>query len=515
MATVTQLRIVHDHEIIEPDVEVAIIGAGISGIGMAIYLKRAGIEDFTILERSDDIGGTWRDNTYPGVGVDIPAQAYQFSFELNPTWSRTFAKGHEVKAYLDHIVAKYEIKRHIQFNEYVRSRVFDESSNTWVLDLGDRSLRARFVISAIGAFVDPKPVNIDGLENFAGKVIHSASWDHKFSLERKRVSLIGTGASAVQILPEIANKCKSVHVYQRTPIWVGPKIDLVTPYYLRAIYKRYPDLQGIVRKFSARASEFVLIDFVVNYQKVKAISNFVTFLGRHVWYRTQVKDKALRDKLTPSYGIGCKRPSVSNSYLSTFNRDNVTLITSPISKVIETGVELENREVIESDVIVLATGFTLSSDPANYVKTPVKGRNGFDLANEYQNKRLRSYESVSIPKLPNHFMIFGPYGWTGGTWHSLVETAATHIVRVLKESQRRNAVFVEVKDEACDRWTEEMRRRIDSSLFFSNNCQSANSYYFDHHEDSPFLRPSSAKEAMKSARSFCLDDYVFETKPRR
>jgi cation diffusion facilitator CzcD-associated flavoprotein CzcO len=223
-----------------------------------------------------------------------------------------------------------------------------------------------------------------------------------------------------------------------------------------------------------------------------------------------VKDPELRRKLTPEYGMGCKRPSVSNDYLRTFNRENVELITEPIDRVTPAGIATAEGER-PLDAIIMATGFRLASDPENYRRTPVRGRDGFDLATQYEEHRLKAYESISMPGLPNHFMIFGPYGWTGSSWHVLVQTASTHIVRVLEEARRRRATFVEVSEEATDRYHGTVLERMSGSIWFSNNCDGANSYYFDHHGDVPYVRPTSGREAGRAARSFPLDDYRFET----
>jgi cation diffusion facilitator CzcD-associated flavoprotein CzcO len=225
---------------------------------------------------------------------------------------------------------------------------------------------------------------------------------------------------------------------------------------------------------------------------------------------SQVKDPETRRKLTPDYGMGCKRPSVSNNYLRTFNRDNVELITDGIDRVTAKGVRAADGTERELDALILATGFRLASDPANFHRTPVRGRDGFDLATQYEEHRLKAYESISMPGLPNHFMIFGPYGWTGASWHVLVQTASTHISRVLEEAYRRGATEVEISEEATDRYHEGVLERMTGSLWFSNRCDGANSYYFDHHGDVPYVRPSSGREAAKAARSFRLSDYRYE-----
>ncbi len=495
---------------LEPDHEVAIVGAGLGGIGMAIALRRAGIENLVILERASDIGGTWRDNRYPGIAVDIPAQAYQFSYELNPDWSRVFASGAEVKSYIDQCADRYELRRFVRLDSEVRSRTWDENSHLWRLELPDRTLTARFVVSAIGAFVNPMQPAIEGLDRFRGTVIRSAAWDPVVELGGKRVAVIGTGASAVQIVPEIAKDVARLDVYQRTPIWVGPKLDWPTPRAAHWLFRRVPRIQQLVRATVTRGVEAGLVGVVVHHDRFGWITRTAGWLARNVWYRAQVRDPEVRRRLTPEYEVGCKRPSVSNSYLRTFNRPNVQLVSDAIEKVTETGIRTVDGREREIDVLVLATGFRMSTDPENYRQNPVRGRDGFDLATFYAENRVRSYESVSMPGLPNHFMIFGPYGWTGGTWHVLVETAAHHIVRVIQEAHRREATFVEVTPEAADRWTQFAVHRLSRSLWQSGSCASANSYYFDHHGDTPFLRPTSAKQAWKAARSFPMDDYSFE-----
>jgi cation diffusion facilitator CzcD-associated flavoprotein CzcO len=256
-----------------------------------------------------------------------------------------------------------------------------------------------------------------------------------------------------------------------------------------------------------------LVGLVVHHDQLGWITRLGGWLGRNVWYR-QVRDPEVRRRLVPGYEIGCKRPSVSNTYLRAFNRRNVELVTEPIERVTPTGVRTADGHEREVDVLILATGFRMATDPENYRLNPVRGRDGFDLADHYANHRVRSYESISMPGLPNHFMIFGPYGWTGGTWHQLVETASHHIVRVIGEARRRGATAVEVSEEATERWTAFARERLGRSLWATGSCAASNSYYFDHHGDTPFLRPTSSRQAWHAARTFPLDDYRFETPAR-
>jgi cation diffusion facilitator CzcD-associated flavoprotein CzcO len=497
-------------EVSAPEHEVAIIGAGFSGLGMGSALRRAGIEDFVILERADDIGGTWRDNTYPGIGVDIPSYAYQFSYDLRPEWTRVFPKGAEVKAYIDRYASERELRPHIRLGTEVSERQWDEEGKFWRLRIngGSEEVTARFVISAIGPFVDPKPSGIEGVEDFEGEVIHSARWDHEADLAGKRVAIVGTGASAVQIVPLVAREAARLDVYQRTPIWIFPKFDPKIPKPLQRLLERVPFAQRLLHRVVSEVVEFILIRGALNYTRIPFAIRGIEAHCK-AFLRSQVRDPETRRKLTPDYGFGCKRPSISNHYLRAFNRENVELVTDPIERVTAKGVRTADGREREVDTLVLATGFRLQFDPENYRRTPVQGRDDFDLADHYQRHRLKAYESISIPGLPNHFMIFGPYGWTGASWHVLVETASRHIVRVLAEARRRGATEVEVTPEATDRYHEMVLARMSRSLWGASNCETSNSYYFDHHGDIPYVRPTTSREAHRASRTFPLDDYRF------
>ncbi len=322
------------------------------------------------------------------------------------------------------------------------------------------------------------------------------------------MAIIGTGASAVQIVPTIAPEVSQLDVYQRTPIWVSPKFDPPIPEFVKGLFARAPLAQKLSFRVADAITEFFLINIVVHYDKVPFVVRAVEHANKR-FIAAQVKDPELRQKLTPDYDFGCKRPSVSNHYLKAFNRPNVELLTDPVQRITATGVIAGGLER-EVDVLVLATGFYLASAPENYRRRPVRGRDGFDLAQHYEDYRLKAYESISMPGLPNHFMIFGPYGWTGASWHVLVQSASRHIVRVITEAHRRGAVEVEVRQEATDRYHEFVQERMVKSLFYGSNCATANSYYFDHHGDAPYLRPTSGRQAHRAARTFPLDDYRFK-----
>ncbi|MUM19758.1 NAD(P)/FAD-dependent oxidoreductase [Mycobacterium sp. CBMA271] len=493
-----------------PDHQVVIIGAGLSGIGVARDLSRAGVQDVTIFERASGVGGTWRDNTYPGIGVDVPAQAYQFRDACNPDWSRFYAKGPEVLAYVERLTDEFGVRDLIRFNSEVGERHWDDEADVWRLKVNGRDVTARFVIVAAGPFPEPKPAELPGLDDFTGTVVKSASWDQTVDLKGQRVAIIGTGASAVQIIPEIAREVGHLDVYQRTPIWIFPKFDPTTPGPVKSFFRRVPFAQRVLQESLELVYAGVLVYGVMYYANVKVIPQAVSGFLRNVTYRMAVPDKELRAKLTPDYDFGCKRPAVSSAYLQTFNRDNVDLITDPIETITATGIRTRSGTERKIDVLVLATGFRLFFDPQIYRDTPVIGRDGFNLADFYQDHQPWSYHGISTPGLPNYFQVFGQYGWTGGTWHSVVDTAAAHISRVIAEAQRLGATDVEVRKDATDAWTEKVRGRYATSLFQVGNCSTANSYYFDHNGESAYIRPMTTQAARRSSRTFPLHDYAFE-----
>jgi cation diffusion facilitator CzcD-associated flavoprotein CzcO len=497
------------------DHEVVIIGAGFGGIGAAITLKRAGIDDFAVLERSGDIGGTWNANTYPGVAVDVPSFSYQFSFEKNPRWSRVFAKGAEVKAYVDHCADKYGVRGHLRLHTEVVERTWDDDRHLWSLRLADGSeVTTRYVVSAIGAFVDPLEPDIPGLDAFAGKVIRSQSWDHGFDAAGKRVAVIGTGASAVQLIPPLARDAARLTVYQRRPIWLFAKPDYKIPPAVQWAFARVPGVQALVRLVTSALVEWFIVGTVVFGRRVPLLTRIPEH-GCRAFLRSQVKDPELRRKLTPRYGFGCKRPGMSNHYYRAFTRPTTELVTDRIERITPTGIVSADGMERPIDVLVLATGFRLSNDPETYRRHPVRGRDGFDLAEAIANEPLAAYEGVSMPRLPNAFSIFGPYSWTGSSWHVMVENQARHVVRVLREAQRRGATAVEVRPEALERFMAFVRRRTADALPLSAACDTAGTYYRDHHGEVSLLRPTTSMQAWYASRRFPLDDYEYRTGPGR
>ena len=511
----------------QPDHEILIVGAGFSGIGAAISLDRAGMSDFSIIEAGDGVGGTWHWNTYPGIAVDIPSFSYQFSFEQSPDWSRTYAPGGELKTYAEHCVDKYGLRSRIRFATLVLSAEFDEDRGWWRvqiepsgpsggsarLDEGEaklgpaherREVTARFLINASGVLTTPNLPDIAGVDTFAGVTIHTARWDHSQDLAGKRVAVIGTGASAVQVIPEIAPKVSSLTVFQRTPIWCFPKFDVPLAAPIRWAM-RIPGGKSLQR-LASQAYVEATFPIAAQYFSVFPLAKQMEAAGR-AYLRRQVHDPDLRKQLTPRYAVGCKRPGFHNTYLSTFNRDNVHLVVDPIDRITPTGVVTADGTSNEVDVLILATGFKVM-DSDNIPTFTVTGVGGQTLARFWDEHRLQAYEGVSIPGFPNLFSVFGPYGYVGSSYFALVEAQTHHIVRCLTSARGRGATRIEISEAANARYFDEMMSKRHRQVFWQDSCKSANSYYFDKHGDVP-LRPATTVEAYWRSRHFAIDDYRF------
>ncbi|MCB0221233.1 MAG: NAD(P)/FAD-dependent oxidoreductase [Chrysiogenetes bacterium] len=492
------------------DYEVIVVGAGFSGIGAGIALKKAGINSFVILEKAHDLGGTWRDNTYPGIAVDITSLTYSFSFEQNPRWSRLFAPGAELQAYANHCTDKYKLRSHMRFNTTVKRAVFDQKKHRWHMELEDgNSLSARFVINATGGLTQPKKPDIKGIDSFEGKMVHTARWDHSYDLRGKRVAVIGTGATSVQLVPAIADKVEHMDVYQRTPIWLLSKPDYAMPDALKTAFQYVPGAQTGVRLLTTAATEVVMVLGVVYNKQVPGLVK----AGERACLRNLEKqvpnDPELRRKLTPSYGFGCKRPSFSNEYFKTFTREDVDLVTEPIREITKDAIITADGQERKIDTLILATGFKVF-EKGNLPPYEIYGVGGTELGKFWEDNRFQAYEGATVPKFPNYFAVLGPYSTSGASWFAMVECQTRHALRCIKEARRRQATYVEVKQKPHDDYFKEIQRRQQNTVFFNNNCGAANSYYFDQHGDAPFLRPSSGFEMWLHSHTFPLGHYRFK-----
>jgi cation diffusion facilitator CzcD-associated flavoprotein CzcO len=500
--------VISSSERASPQYDVIVVGAGFSGLGAGIKLKEAGIDNFIILESAHDLGGTWRDNTYPGIAVDITSFSYSYSFEQNPFWSRVFAPGQELQAYAQHCAQKYGLTSHFRFRCRVKCARFDQARHMWRIELENgETFTTRYLISATGGLTQPKMPDIPGIATFKGKIMHTARWDHGYDMTNQRVAIIGTGATAVQLVPTIAPSLKQLYVYQRTPIWIVPKPDRGVPPLVQQMFHRVPGMQSSVRLAAGLATEMVMVFGVIyNKQLPNVVKRLEALCLRHL--EKQVPDPVLREKLTPKYGFGCKRPSFSSDFYLAFNRPNVELVTEGIERIEPTGILTKDGQKREIDTLICATGFKVF-ERGNLPSYEVWGRDDLELADFWDQNRYQAYEGATVAGFPNYFMVLGPYSTTGASWFSMVEAQVNHALRCILEARKRGATRIEVKQEAHDAFFADILKRQTNTVFFNNNCATSNSYYFDKHGDAPFLRPASGLELWWRSRHFPLNDYQF------
>ncbi|MFE4371737.1 flavin-containing monooxygenase [Streptomyces sp. NPDC056835] len=495
-----------------PDHEVLVIGAGFAGIGAAIGLRRAGIDDFLVLDEQDGAGGTWHANRYPGIAVDITGFSYSYTFEPLPSPSRLFPPGAELKAYADHCVDTYGIRPRIRLNAKVVRAGYDAARHQWQVVLADgTALTARFVICATGWLTRPKSPALDGLEDFRGEVVHTAAWDPSLKLAGRRVAVIGTGASAVQVVPAIAPEVARLDVYQRTPIWIFPKPDLALPETARRLFAAAPWTQRAVKALTDAVTEGSFVIAMVHHRRFPFLVRAGEAVSR-LYLRREVRgDRDLIDRLTPAYALGCKRPSFARGYWRSFTRDNVGLVTDPIERVTPTAVRTADGTERETDVVVLATGFHVLENLPSF---PMTGPDGRDLREFWRTERFQAYEGSSVKGFPNLWFIVGPYSFTGGSWFGAIDYQVTHALRVIREARRRDATQAVIRPEPHDRSFRATLRRQRGTIFASPRCRGSNSYYFDGtHGDAPAVRPATTYEAAWRARHFDLDDYRYDSPP--
>jgi len=493
------------------DYEVAIVGSGFSGIGTGIKLKKMGIDNFVILEKAGELGGTWRDNTYPGFTVDVPALTYSYSFEQNPEWSNLYAPQQELLAYANTVANKYDVRRHIQFNRTVQKAVYDESRNLWTIHFeGGQTITARYLVRATGFLPVPKMPDIEGINTFQGKMMHTAKWDHSYSLAGKRVGFIGTGATGIQAIPEIAPVVGSMAVYQRTPIWLMPKNDLVMSERMKKLFRYVPGFQHLMRLITCGLTDAVLIGTFVKYTRLGwLLRKLEKTCVNHI--RSQVKDPALAEKFIPPYNFGCKRPSFTNKFYPVFNQENVELVTDTIARITPKGIVTVDGKEREFDVLICATGFSTPFDRAG-ATLQVFGKDGLELTDFWEENRYQAFMGASVPNFPNFFMLFGPYSLCSGSYFGMIENQSRHLIRCLEAARKRNANYIEVKKESHDADFQKMLSRMPSTVFKAGSCSLSNSYYFNRHGDSPFIRPSLGIITWWESHSFSMNHYNFASR---
>jgi cation diffusion facilitator CzcD-associated flavoprotein CzcO len=471
---------------ITPDVDVLIVGAGISGIGVGIALQRSGEQSFLLLEAAATLGGTWRDNSYPGVAVDIPSVSYCYPHDTDFPWSRVFAPGDEILRYVQHCVDKYALGPRIRYNTRVQTARFDQALDRWACSLSDGTvLTARHLVAATGLFGAPITPAIPGLDGFVGPVMHTAHWNHRCELRGARVAVIGTGASAVQVVPELAEITERLLVFQRTPIWVSPRVDLALAPPGRWSLRRLAAVRSLLRFASEAVLEFLTFA-IVQYQRVPFLVGGIESVVRR-WMRAQVADPETAERLLPQYRLGCKRPTASSRYLQVFDRASASLVTASITRIDATSIHTDDGEQYDVDAIILATGFR-TTEPGNNPSFEVIGRGGTSLAQFWARRGREAYAGVTVPGFPNFFLAAGPFAG-GFNWFTMLDAHIAHILGCLALLKARGRTRVEVRPDAHERYMRAIRRRARRSVINVPHCAAAHSYYLDGHGEASLTLP--------------------------
>jgi cation diffusion facilitator CzcD-associated flavoprotein CzcO len=476
-----------------------IIGAGFTGLGAAIKLRQAGLkdeEDIVILERSDRLGGTWRDTTYPGASCDIPSLLYSFSFVKNPAWSRTYSPAAEICRHLEDIATRFDIRRHIRFGHDVSGLSFDESSGVWTATTNQgKRFRARTVVLASGPLSEARFPNIRGIERYEGHKIHSARWDDGYDFTGKRVGVIGTGASAVQIIPELVKQAGFVKVFQRTPGWVLPRLDVSTPSAVQTVFTKVPAAQELARQALFWGHEASATALVWN----SPLTSLVARLGR-AHLRMTVKDPWLRRQLTPDFAPGCKRMLVSSDYYPALQRDNCKLIDWPIATLSPVGIRTSDGIEHHLDCIVFATGYDVHLTGPPFAITGLGGR---ELQTEWRNG-AQAYKSASVHGYPNLFLMTGPNSGPGH--NSLlvhIEGQLDYAVRGITTILDNDLRYLDVREQIQRRHNERIQKRLTRTTWMSG-CQS---WYLTADGFNASMYPGFATQYLRQMRNFRLADY--------
>ncbi|HVY86990.1 MAG TPA: NAD(P)/FAD-dependent oxidoreductase [Caulobacterales bacterium] len=447
-----------------PDVDVAIAGAGFSGLGMAIALKREGKRSFVVLEKAGAVGGTWRDNRYPGCACDIPSNLYSFSFAPNPNWTRLFPTQAEIWAYLERCADAFGVRPHLRFNAAVKRAAWDDAQKLWRIETADgKMLTARAFVSGMGGLHVPHMPELSGLDSFKGQSWHSARWRDDVPLAGKRVAVIGTGASAIQIVPEIAPIVAKLDLYQRTPPWIVPKHDRAVSESERALFKNAPVLQDLKRRFVYVTHE-MRVPYFMHPPENEGLGAKLAL--KHI--ESQIRDPALRAKVTPHYRLGCKRVLISDNYYPALERENVEVITGGASAIAETGVLDAQGKLRAADVIIYATGFK----PMDLItNVEISGVGGRSLNSEWA-KGPEAYLGTVVSGYPNFFTLMGPNSGLGhNSMIYMIESQIAFVMDALDKLDEKHAPALDVKPEVQRAFNQEIQEKLEASVWGSG-CSS-------------------------------------------
>jgi len=480
----------------ETATDVLIVGAGFGGLAMGVKLRAAGFEDFLIIEKADDVGGTWRDNTYPGCACDVPSHLYSLSFAQKADWSRTYPAQPELQEYVRGVAQKFDLRRKIRFGTEMTAAAWDESACVWRVTTDVGVITARVLVSAVGGLHVPAVPDLPGLAMFNGAKFHSARWDHGVDLKGKRVAVVGTGASAIQFVPQIAPLVARLDVYQRTPAWVIPKPDRAFAQWETALLRIAP-LRAAFRRWLFQIHELRVLSFMGN----KPALALGTKLARgHL--EKSVADPVLRAKLTPNFQIGCKRVMLSNDYYPALQRENVELITAGIA-------EVRAESIIDAagvergvDAIVFGTGFEVTTA---YRHLRLAGVGGTSLADLWDVTGMAAYQGITVAGFPNYFMLMGPHTGLGhNSVVIMIEAQVRCIVDALKQMRAAQVAAVEVDAAVQARFIKGLEQRLQGTVWQDGGC---NSWYKDSHGKVTAVWPGSAAAYVKAVKTADLRDY--------
>jgi cation diffusion facilitator CzcD-associated flavoprotein CzcO len=454
----------------ETTTDVLIVGSGFSGMGIAINLRRSGREDFVIIEKADEVGGTWRENTYPGCACDVPSHLYSYSYALNPDWTRSYSYQPEIQEYLRRIADEFDLRPKVHFGTEMTGARWDDDDQAWRISTSSgRTYVARVLVSGIGGLHVPNIPELPGRDEFQGVAFHSARWRHDVDLTGKRVAVVGTGASAVQFLPRIAEDVGHVTVYQRTPPWVLPKPDHRISERARTVFRRLPAVQRAYRNVIYWALEARAVGFNGRPAMLRLAEQVV---GRQI--ARQVADPALRPQLLPDYRLGCKRILIANDYYPTYNRDNVDLATGAVRRITSTGVIGADGVEREVDVIIYGTGFHVT-DVFEHVD--VVGRGGVSLWERFQKRGIETYLGINVANFPNFSLLLGPNTALGhNSVVFMIEQQAKYVVRLLEEMDARGVRTFEVREAAQQRFNDALQTKLENGIWSTGGCTS---WYLD------------------------------------
>ncbi|MGH3612144.1 MAG: flavin-containing monooxygenase [Pseudonocardia sp.] len=479
-----------------PHVQVAIIGSGFAGLAMAIQLKRHGATDFVVLERADDVGGAWRDNTYPGCACDVPSTLYSFSFAANPDWTASFSPQGEIHHYLRDCVRRFDLHSHLRLDHEVLEARWDSDRTHWSIETSRGRFTATVLVSATGQLSEPALPPLPGLERFTGTAVHTSRWDHSLDLTGASVAVIGTGASAAQLIPAIANRVAALHVFQRTAAWVLPQHNRLRSGLEHRALRAVPGLQSAVRAALYWGRECALIGFI-HPRIMRAVSLLARLHLRH-----QVPEAALRAALTPAYALGCKRVVRSSTFYPTLRREHVELVTAEIREVRERSVVTIDGAERQVDTLVFGTGFRAAEMPMTRL---IRGRGGRLLAHQWRDTGAQAYLGTTVAGFPNLFLLTGPNSAPAHNSVVLgIETQVGYVLDALRVMRAHELAAVEVRVQVQAAFVRDVQARMARTVWATGGCRS---WFLDHAGRNTTVWPWPVARLRRLTRHFDLENY--------